>query len=159
MILPIGASTFEEALQMGSETYHHLKVILFIRTNFWDCNFQCISCFFLMVFLPGFIFRYQFPSLMRFFLIPSPTPPPKCILCSSALNPKSVNGHMSQSNQQTSYFCKLYMQGVYKHMKISMHKQITSVQIQKVRHLPDCRSGKLTKIHAQLHYPPLIEMV
>lgn len=26
MILPIGASRFEEALQMGSETYHHLKV-------------------------------------------------------------------------------------------------------------------------------------
>jgi len=26
MILPIGASRFEEALQWGSETYHHLKV-------------------------------------------------------------------------------------------------------------------------------------
>ncbi|MCH89330.1 cytosolic enolase 3-like, partial [Trifolium medium] len=25
MILPIGASRFEEALRMGSETYHHLK--------------------------------------------------------------------------------------------------------------------------------------
>ncbi|KAF9675423.1 hypothetical protein SADUNF_Sadunf09G0030800 [Salix dunnii] len=36
MILPIGANRFEEALQMGSETYHHLKVILFVRTNFWD---------------------------------------------------------------------------------------------------------------------------
>lgn len=30
MILPIRASRFEEALQMGSETYHHLKV-LFLR--------------------------------------------------------------------------------------------------------------------------------
>lgn len=30
MILPIGASRFEEALQMGSETYHHLKVYLFV---------------------------------------------------------------------------------------------------------------------------------
>ncbi|KAJ6409015.1 hypothetical protein OIU84_008662 [Salix udensis] len=38
MILPIGANRFEEALQMGSETYHHLKVILFVRTNFWDCK-------------------------------------------------------------------------------------------------------------------------
>lgn len=28
MILPTGAGRFEEALQMGSETYHHLKVIL-----------------------------------------------------------------------------------------------------------------------------------
>ena len=26
MILPIGASKFEEALKMGSETFHHLKV-------------------------------------------------------------------------------------------------------------------------------------
>lgn len=26
MILPIGASSFQEAMQMCSETYHHLKV-------------------------------------------------------------------------------------------------------------------------------------
>lgn len=26
MILPVGSKTFEEALQIGSETYHHLKV-------------------------------------------------------------------------------------------------------------------------------------
>lgn len=26
MILPVGARKFEEALQIGSETYHHLKV-------------------------------------------------------------------------------------------------------------------------------------
>lgn len=26
MILPIGAQTFVEAMRMGSETYHHLKV-------------------------------------------------------------------------------------------------------------------------------------
>lgn len=30
MILPVGASNFEEAMQMGSETYHHLKVILLV---------------------------------------------------------------------------------------------------------------------------------
>lgn len=29
MILPIEASSFGEALQMGSETYHHLKVIYY----------------------------------------------------------------------------------------------------------------------------------
>ncbi|KAL5717233.1 phosphopyruvate hydratase [Ranunculus cassubicifolius] len=28
MILPIGASTFEEAMQMGSEAYHHLKAVI-----------------------------------------------------------------------------------------------------------------------------------
>lgn len=27
MILPVGANTFKEAMQMASETYHHLKVI------------------------------------------------------------------------------------------------------------------------------------
>ena len=26
MILPVGASSFSEAMKMGSETYHHLKV-------------------------------------------------------------------------------------------------------------------------------------
>jgi enolase len=26
MIMPLGASNFEEAMQMGVETYHHLKV-------------------------------------------------------------------------------------------------------------------------------------
>lgn len=31
MILPVGASRFEEALQWGSETYHHLKVGLFLK--------------------------------------------------------------------------------------------------------------------------------
>ncbi|XP_028062288.1 cytosolic enolase 3-like [Camellia sinensis] len=29
MILPVGAKKFEEAMQMGSETYHHLKVTSF----------------------------------------------------------------------------------------------------------------------------------
>ncbi|XP_076910513.1 cytosolic enolase 3-like [Bidens hawaiensis] len=28
MILPVGAQTFEEAMQMGSETYHHLKAVV-----------------------------------------------------------------------------------------------------------------------------------
>lgn len=27
MILPVGANSFQEAMQMGSETYHHLKVL------------------------------------------------------------------------------------------------------------------------------------
>lgn len=31
MILPVGASRFEEALQWGSETYHHLKVSQFFK--------------------------------------------------------------------------------------------------------------------------------
>lgn len=42
MILPTGASRFEEALQMGSETYHHLKVIcyssLLTREFFPKCH-------------------------------------------------------------------------------------------------------------------------
>ena len=28
MILPTGASSFTEAMQMGSETYHHLKAVI-----------------------------------------------------------------------------------------------------------------------------------
>lgn len=28
MILPVGASSFKEALQMGAEVYHHLKAII-----------------------------------------------------------------------------------------------------------------------------------
>ena len=35
MILPIGARQFEEALQMGSETYHHLKVIYPFVVSLW----------------------------------------------------------------------------------------------------------------------------
>lgn len=31
MVLPVGAKSFEEALQMGSETYHHLKVMYVIK--------------------------------------------------------------------------------------------------------------------------------
>ncbi|OVA15544.1 Enolase [Macleaya cordata] len=38
MILPIGANTFEEALQMGSETYHHLKAIISERYGANGCN-------------------------------------------------------------------------------------------------------------------------
>jgi enolase len=33
MILPVGASSFKEAMKMGVEVYHHLKVIL------WFLNF------------------------------------------------------------------------------------------------------------------------
>ncbi|KAF9591831.1 hypothetical protein IFM89_008481 [Coptis chinensis] len=38
MILPIGASTFEEALQMGSEAYHHLKAVISERYGPTGCN-------------------------------------------------------------------------------------------------------------------------
>jgi hypothetical protein len=34
MVLPVGAKNFEEAMQMGSETYHHLKVA-FTSNNLW----------------------------------------------------------------------------------------------------------------------------
>ncbi|KAG2673265.1 hypothetical protein I3760_13G082200 [Carya illinoinensis] len=38
MILPIGASRFEEALQMGSETYHHLKAVITEKYGAHGCN-------------------------------------------------------------------------------------------------------------------------
>ncbi|GLT37654.1 hypothetical protein SLA2020_119580 [Shorea laevis] len=38
MILPTGASRFEEALQMGSETYHHLKAVVTERYGASGCN-------------------------------------------------------------------------------------------------------------------------
>ncbi|KAK7277017.1 hypothetical protein RIF29_18166 [Crotalaria pallida] len=38
MILPTGASRFEEALQMGSETYHHLKAVITEKYGAHDCN-------------------------------------------------------------------------------------------------------------------------
>ncbi|XP_008798952.1 cytosolic enolase 3 [Phoenix dactylifera] len=38
MILPIGASNFGEAMQMGCETYQHLKVIILERNGSSGCN-------------------------------------------------------------------------------------------------------------------------
>ncbi|KAI9109235.1 hypothetical protein K1719_019858 [Acacia pycnantha] len=38
MILPTGASRFEEALRMGSETYHHLKGIITDKFGAYGCN-------------------------------------------------------------------------------------------------------------------------
>ncbi|XP_031401859.1 cytosolic enolase 3 [Punica granatum] len=38
MILPVGASKFEEALQMGAETYHHLKEVISERHGSHGCN-------------------------------------------------------------------------------------------------------------------------
>lgn len=38
MILPIGATNFEEALQMGSETYHHLKAVISKNYGANGCN-------------------------------------------------------------------------------------------------------------------------
>ncbi|KAK4376069.1 hypothetical protein RND71_006746 [Anisodus tanguticus] len=38
MILPVGSKTFEEALQMGSETYHHLKAVITETYGAHGCN-------------------------------------------------------------------------------------------------------------------------
>ncbi|CAI9106901.1 OLC1v1006148C1 [Oldenlandia corymbosa var. corymbosa] len=38
MILPIGARRFEEALQMGSETYHHLKAVITEKYGTHGCG-------------------------------------------------------------------------------------------------------------------------
>ncbi|KAK8596257.1 hypothetical protein V6N12_064756 [Hibiscus sabdariffa] len=38
IILPTGASRFEEALQMGSETYHHLKAVITEKYGLLGCN-------------------------------------------------------------------------------------------------------------------------
>ncbi|MED6215955.1 Beta-enolase [Stylosanthes scabra] len=38
MILPTGASRFVEALQMGTETYHHLKAVITEKYGTHDCN-------------------------------------------------------------------------------------------------------------------------
>ncbi|MFS7934478.1 putative phosphopyruvate hydratase [Helianthus anomalus] len=38
MILPVGAQTFEEAMQMGSETYHHLKAVIAEKYGPHGCN-------------------------------------------------------------------------------------------------------------------------
>jgi enolase len=38
MILPVGARKFEEAMQMGSETYHHLKAVITEKYGAIGCN-------------------------------------------------------------------------------------------------------------------------
>ncbi|KAK3147713.1 hypothetical protein QOZ80_3BG0285860 [Eleusine coracana subsp. coracana] len=38
MILPVGAKSFEEAMQMGSETYHNLKDIILEKYGLEGCN-------------------------------------------------------------------------------------------------------------------------
>ncbi|KAK2975877.1 hypothetical protein RJ640_015308 [Escallonia rubra] len=38
MILPVGAKKFEEAVQMGSETYHHLKAVITEKYGAHECN-------------------------------------------------------------------------------------------------------------------------
>ncbi|KAI3679934.1 hypothetical protein L2E82_50914 [Cichorium intybus] len=38
MILPVGAQRFEEAMQMGSETYHHLKAVIAEKYGAHGCN-------------------------------------------------------------------------------------------------------------------------
>ncbi|CAI9768506.1 unnamed protein product [Fraxinus pennsylvanica] len=37
-ILPVGARKFEEALQMGAETYHHLKAVITEKYGAHECN-------------------------------------------------------------------------------------------------------------------------
>ncbi|KAL4559610.1 hypothetical protein LXL04_031753 [Taraxacum kok-saghyz] len=38
IVLPIGAKRFEEAMQMGSETYHHLKAVITEKFGAQGCN-------------------------------------------------------------------------------------------------------------------------
>ncbi|KAL2898827.1 Cytosolic enolase 3 [Bienertia sinuspersici] len=38
MILPVGAKTYEEAVQMGAETYHHLKAVITEKYGVHGCN-------------------------------------------------------------------------------------------------------------------------
>ncbi|KAJ6826751.1 cytosolic enolase 3 [Iris pallida] len=38
MILPVGACSFEEAMQIGAETYHHLKCIIAEKSGSSGCN-------------------------------------------------------------------------------------------------------------------------
>ena len=38
MILPVGASSFREAMRMGSEVYHHLKTIIKNKYGIDACN-------------------------------------------------------------------------------------------------------------------------
>ncbi|KAA8543788.1 hypothetical protein F0562_022035 [Nyssa sinensis] len=38
MILPIGAKKFEDAMQMGAETYHHLKAVITEKCGAHGCN-------------------------------------------------------------------------------------------------------------------------
>lgn len=37
MILPTGAASFKEAMKMGVEVYHNLKVILFLSVPSFGC--------------------------------------------------------------------------------------------------------------------------
>jgi len=44
MILPVGASSFKEAMKMGVEVYHNLKVIaLIILNSISSLFFQCLD--------------------------------------------------------------------------------------------------------------------
>ncbi|CAH1449149.1 unnamed protein product [Lactuca virosa] len=38
MILPVGSQRFEEAMQMGSGTYHHLKAVIAEKYGAHVCN-------------------------------------------------------------------------------------------------------------------------
>ncbi|KAI3724510.1 hypothetical protein L2E82_36290 [Cichorium intybus] len=43
MILPVGEQRFEEAMQMGSETYHHLKAVIVERYEGLDLLMEAIA--------------------------------------------------------------------------------------------------------------------
>ncbi|GAU43679.1 hypothetical protein TSUD_254080 [Trifolium subterraneum] len=53
MILPIGASRFEEALRMGSETYHHLKGRLLLQKNLGHITVMLVKMVALLLMSPG----------------------------------------------------------------------------------------------------------
>ena len=64
MILPVGASSFKEAMKMGVEVYHHLKVSLHVTLV---CLFPNVlaKCFQTRI-MPFIIFYY---SVIKFWLI------------------------------------------------------------------------------------------
>lgn len=46
MILPVGAASFKEAMKMGAEVYHHLKVgYLLTSPSFLFVAFLIVECF------------------------------------------------------------------------------------------------------------------
>ncbi|KAH1263886.1 Cytosolic enolase 3 [Glycine max] len=56
MILPIGASKFEEALRMGTETYHHLKGRLSLQKNMVHITVMWVKMVALLLIYPGKLF-------------------------------------------------------------------------------------------------------
>jgi enolase len=61
MILPVGASSFKEAMKMGVDVYHHLKVKIFLHIKFRTFYFSLFlfvkftSCFNVVLILKAVI--------------------------------------------------------------------------------------------------------